>query len=468
MGDFLKFLVEKLWPLMVDRWGRQSTIFALEVSLILTLLVWFTKGAINTVSLAQGGFIATAAISFWIIWYGTVRVPKCKKGKIGIALAVSAEDEEQHRILKADFIDVFKETIDKSAELRDLFYIVEIPRHHARGIRTVAQAISYRSVARCHMIIYGHTRKRKERARDVIKVHLDCVITHREIKADVSKAFSQDMGTIFPCRLDVDAENECQQFEITAEWLSFSAKYIIGTAALLSADTSLALSIFNSLKDDPKLQTARLPSIRNIRARIPARLADIYRLKIFPLINNWDVTHDEAPLRQARALLGILDQYAPGDYLGRLWSAVIYFVLDRNPSAALREIDKCHNQRDVAWRYSRAFLLAYVGRLDEARIEYEKAFDRGGHESLPLQCETFIIWVLSQEPQKSQLYYCLGLINWKAKGDLQQAISDIEKFISQAFDAEYSEMKQLARANLGTMKGELKELENEPRTIEES
>ncbi|MFA6173691.1 MAG: hypothetical protein WC334_10945 [Kiritimatiellales bacterium] len=58
--------------------------------------------------------------------------------------------------------------------------------------------------------------------------------------------------------------------------------------------------------------------------------------------------------------------------------------------------------------------------------------------------------------------------NWKAKGDLPQVIGDVEKFILQASEAEYSEMKQLARANLGTMKGELKESENQPRTITES
>jgi tetratricopeptide (TPR) repeat protein len=141
-----------------------------------------------------------------------------------------------------------------------------------------------------------------------------------------------------------------------------------------------------------------------------------------------------------------------------LWG-IVYFVLDKNPQQALKEIEKCKDQRDPNWRYSRAFLLAYIGRLNEARIEYEKAFDRGGHESLPLQCEGFIAWVLSREPEKTQLYYCLGLINWKAKGDLSQAICDMEKFISQSSDAEYSEIKQLARANLGTIKGELKEAE---------
>ncbi|MFA6174134.1 MAG: hypothetical protein WC701_10695 [Kiritimatiellales bacterium] len=457
MDALLKFLCEKLWPLMVDRWGRRSTVLALEISMILTLLVWLTNGAIDTVSLAQGGFIVTAAVLLWLVWYGTVRIPKCKRGRIGIALAVCAEDEEQDRLLKSDFIDEFKEIIDKSAELRDLFDIVEIPRRHAWSIRTTEQAISYRDVARCHMIIYGHARNRTERKRNVIKVHLDCVIAHQAIKKDVSKAFSKDMSAIFPGRLDIDAEDECQQFEITAEWLSLSAKYIVGTAALLSAELDLALSIFNSLYYDPKLKSVRIPSVQNIRARVPIRLADIYRMKIHPLFIEWDKTHDTRFLEQVREYLPLLDDVVPNHYSVRLWWSFVYFVLDKDIDKSVHEINRCRDQRDATWRYSRAFLFAYSGQLEDAKNEYEKAFDRGCHESVPLQCESFMLWVLGQEPDKTQLYYCLGLINWKAKGDLSQAICDMEKFISQASDAEYSEMKQLARANLGTIKGELKE-----------
>lgn len=203
MDNFMNFIYEKLWPLMVDRWGRRSTIFSMEVFFTLGLLCWFTDGAISTVSVAQFVFIAVAAVSLWIVWYGTVRVPKCKKGKIGIALAVCAEDEAQHKLLKADFIDEFKEILDRSSDLRGLFDVIEIPRRHAQGIRTTEQALSYRGVARCHMLIYGHTRKRKECGRNVIKVHLDCVIAHLSIKREVGKAFSKDISDIFPRRLAV-------------------------------------------------------------------------------------------------------------------------------------------------------------------------------------------------------------------------------------------------------------------------
>ena len=37
---------------------------------------------------------------------------------------------------------------------------------------------------------------------------------------------------------------------------------------------------------------------------------------------------------------------------------------------------------------------------------------------MPFEVEGFMAWVLEIEPDKIQLYYCLGLVNLKWKGDL--------------------------------------------------
>jgi len=60
---------------------------------------------------------------------------------------------------------------------------------------------------------------------------------------------------------------------------------------------------------------------------------------------------------------------------------------------------------------------------------YAKAFERPGAPGLPLEAEEFIEWVLSLEPERGELYLCLGLINFYAKQDCETAERDLRRFL---------------------------------------
>ncbi len=452
MGVNVNLDGDKALSWIIDRWGRWSSLLFFEFVLIVCLLIWLTDKAISTITLPQIGLVSFCAFLLWIVWVLTVRVPKNKRGKIGIMLAVYAEDGEQQRVVDSDFIHVFRETLDRS-ESRELFNIVNIPRHHARRIQTQEHADSYRHVGRCHVIIFGRTRKRPEKGKDVIKVHLTCLVAHRQVKEVVSQSFVKDISEVFPSRLNIDSENECQEFEITSNWLSLAAKYIVGTAALFSADTNLAQSIFEPMYESLRKKKPVIPAVKMIKQRLVPRLIDIYQAQISQLHFKWDTDHDECYLEQKKPLIQKLENIDPGNYSLKLARSIDYFVLEHDPQKALKEVVSCRQVRDATWRYSYAFLLAYIGRLDAAKNAYYRAFDYASHDSVPLQCEGFIEWVLSNEPEKVQLHYCLGLINWHAKGDLMQAMADMKIFIELASDEEFPETKRTAQANIETIKG---------------
>jgi len=65
--------------------------------------------------------------------------------------------------------------------------------------------------------------------------------------------------------------------------------------------------------------------------------------------------------------------------------------------------------------------------------------------AIPAQIEEFMCWLLEEEPQKYQLHYCLGFINWKIKGDKAQAIKDFEIFLSRGNKQEFTIERELAR-----------------------
>jgi hypothetical protein len=69
--------------------------------------------------------------------------------------------------------------------------------------------------------------------------------------------------------------------------------------------------------------------------------------------------------------------------------------------------------------------------LDAAYYSYRSAFAAPlGDPTVVTQCEEFIQGVLDAEPDRKWLYYCLGLLNHRAKGDLEAARRDFQSFVA--------------------------------------
>jgi len=107
-----------------------------------------------------------------------------------------------------------------------------------------------------------------------------------------------------------------------------------------------------------------------------------------------------------------------------------YFVVAKDVAKAKSECVKGKNKHDIAWRYNYAFLWAYEGNLERAYKEYKQAF-RGFYQEpgFIFDIVDFILWILDTEPEKTQLYFCLGLIYYYVIGDYSLALQDFERFL---------------------------------------
>ena len=89
-----------------------------------------------------------------------------------------------------------------------------------------------------------------------------------------------------------------------------------------------------------------------------------------------------------------------------------------------------HKVADATWRFNEAFLFAYEGDLENAYRSYRRAMEAPFDDpTLPAQCEEFIQAIIEREPEKRWLYFCLGLINHRVKGDLMAAKLDYQHFL---------------------------------------
>jgi hypothetical protein len=107
------------------------------------------------------------------------------------------------------------------------------------------------------------------------------------------------------------------------------------------------------------------------------------------------------------------------------------FCNDRNLRLAMKEILHAKSKSNPAYLLSRAFIYAYKGSIDKADKIYEEILSPQYNSDTIniLQIEIFIQNVLHEEPNKTELYYCLGLINFKIKEDYKLAIKNFNKFV---------------------------------------
>ena len=91
-----------------------------------------------------------------------------------------------------------------------------------------------------------------------------------------------------------------------------------------------------------------------------------------------------------------------------------------------------------------AFLFAFKGDVKTATRHYRKAILFQIESDALNQIEDFICWMIDRYPQKYQLKYCLGFINWKVKGDTIRAIQDFKEFLSSGDNRDFIRERELA------------------------
>lgn len=145
-----------------------------------------------------------------------------------------------------------------------------------------------------------------------------------------------------------------------------------------------------------------------------------------------------------------------------LLSALHAFVKNRDTKNALTYLKRIKGAAKGSadsslvgtWNYNVAFLNAYDGKLNVAIWHYRKGEMTVVEPDIINQVESFLCWVLEQEPEKYQLYYCLGFFNWKTKGDVVQAEKDFNKLLVARQESEFEKEKELVEKWVVEMRSE--------------
>ncbi len=418
------------------------------------LLLVFAIIDISKISLSEIIVAGIIIITIGIILWSIRRIPKNIKGNIGIAIAINCEDGQDAKKIKSDFINNLGQLLTNDST-RTKFYLVKIPEFHAKRIKNNQDASEMRKRAQCHLIIYGVAKKRELNGKTCHVLRLESEIVHDSINENVQQKFCNEMAELFPRRLHIDTENDLFHFEITAEWINYVTRYFVGIASSVSGYLEYSEKIFYSLYSDGKLRNINSLPLKKMMQRLPIRLGEIYACKASQQFSQWRKDKQNIQIMENVGIyIRKLNRFHPKQYNGMLLAAIYYFVNKRDINKSIRILKNCQGIHDATWRYSLAFLYAYRGEVKKARRIYDQAFRSYCNPESILQTEEFILWVLDKEPDKIQLHYFLGLINWKGKEDLETAKNDFNKFLKDK-SASFSDEKRRVSIYIKSIESEM-------------
>lgn len=411
-----------------------------------------------------GLFMAGAALGY-LSWWLSCRTPKNKPGMIGIALAIKTETLDEHRRIRADFIQEIATCLRRNGATYP-FHVFEIPGYLAPEANDTEGAARFLKESRSHLLLWGSIRTRSKARAQTYCLRLEGAVTHAIIEQQRSQAFAKDMRLAIPAKTEISLANELRGFESTSQFISDGAQYIVAMAAAISGDWVFSQSLLVELRDrlgkspsakQKKPKTSKQPSDApaQLRKLVQSRLAEVCFAHCHSSIYEWQNNKsDTAPLERAEESLELYRKTMDRTEGPSYWinKAMIEVTLRRDITAAERLLIKCRPSAidDPTWRLSLAFVNILKDNVPEALNLYDAALDRHVSTDTLMNIEDYVQWWLSVHNGPPALYLLSAFLNARGKGDRRLALADLITFeaLAGTMDAKIMKRASVLRKEL--------------------
>jgi hypothetical protein len=260
-------LSKKAFEWLERYWHKKATASLAPIVAIIASLTHFYSPQtqkIPVVGWILSAFIGIAVVS---VWFLTNRLPRVKKGNVGIVVGIACDSPEEDKQVKADFIVKLRELIQQG---EGKFQLVELPSWSLQRIGDAGVVPEYLNKTRGHFMLYGYVRRRNVDGHDAHFLNFEGVVRHGPAPFEIRQDLGADFTNVFPRRLIIGVENDAFSFEAASEWTELSTRYVIGMAAFISGDAGYAEKMF--LYVEAKLRqhknTGAMISVQEHRIRV--------------------------------------------------------------------------------------------------------------------------------------------------------------------------------------------------------
>lgn len=386
--------------------------------------------------------VATAFFGFFKFWKKS-RLPKNKKDKIGIVIAIRVTNDSDRVKLENDLILEIKQYL-KASKTDEEFNIIYCPKQISDKITDEQIANKYLEKAKAHLIVYGLMEQGKIGGDNKYIFKLDGVVRHAPISGLMGKTFASEFRDLLPKKMIFSENDEVLGFELTEKCLKYAIKYIIAIASFVSGDLVLAETLNLELKKDIETTEnyTNIAVLNIIIKRIPKRITEIMATYIGIYYSLFSVKRNPELIINCKKYLDVMSETDPDNYSAHLCRSIYYFFIKDIPRA-IEELRHVENH-DPTYRLNLGFLLAYSGDINGALSNYKKTFYTPTYGNIYNDTEIFISEVIKKEPDKIQLHFFRGIINHKLKNDNKLAKEDFLYFIKNKKKNEFQRLGNLA------------------------
>ncbi|MDX2006339.1 MAG: hypothetical protein SFU83_13765 [Meiothermus sp.] len=441
-------VTEKAIDLIVKFWHKPATgVLAPLILGLLLLLVTASTGLIIPVrdeplwvTILGWIIVVIPVLAVIILWIFSNRYPRAPKGKLGLVIAISVQNPEKEKQIRSDFVDRLKELLQRNNS-QTQFHVMIVENHIAETIKDSKAADMLANKTNSAFVLWGYVGLRQVRRGDSRHYFsIGAIVRYRKASEDVNAEIGKDFRIVVPEKILPDLENEVIVFEATSEMLALGASYIIALASMVNGNLVYSETLLQLVQQKRNALNSRGEITSYIDNKLPIRFANLYTSWHNELVRQYTITREDGLLPELERISDHVSIFAPNHFNAHLTKAICAFKLRKDIAEARRHISKIRSLKvkDGTWLLSAAFLDAYAGNLQKARKEYSRAFaakTKYEDSTVFTQAEEFIAQVIQEEPQKTNLWFCLGLINFFGKNDYHAAKADFQRFLDQTIES---------------------------------
>lgn len=391
---------------------------------------------------------------YWI--FNKLHLPRNKKNRVGIVIAIYSENETERQKLKADFISKLKKDLQQEGIL-NFSEVIFLKNHFSNKIKESSNPRKKLEIInkkiKAHFYVWGDVKKRPDGDEgEKYFINFQGYVVHKPIPQNLSQVISIDFSKVLPKEVNFLEKRSFKGFEASATIVHLAAKYIIGIAAFVSQDPQLALKLHNGLKDQFNAFRPLPPHLQDIRNRMPLLISDETLW-----IAKWHF--ENSRINKAKSFLEKSLSENNNNYGAWLFKAIIDFIIDKNVDEAIKSVKKAEQyaKNTFEWRYSKAFLYFWKEDYQNA-LKICQKIKQQSYLIEPIILEEvrkFNLNLLLDTNPKAQLYFWIGFLSYFKRNNLGDALQDFENFEKLA-SAHMDILKQKSTAYLREIKQQMK------------
>ncbi|MDP8234064.1 MAG: hypothetical protein P9M06_04605 [Candidatus Saelkia tenebricola] len=435
-------MLDKIFDYVSDNFSKKrSFLFGiLGFLMFFAMLDGFIEKFISNTSYRGIGYLGVYTIWLFLWLYKRNRLPKNKKGYIGIIICIETENNKQKDRVRNDFTKRIRSLISQK-NLKSKINIVLLSNYQSEyAIRVlneyavnkqnkeaVQEWKKIRKRTRGHFFIYGGIKERQD-GENRYYLDLEAIVTHAPVQFPTQLQIMQDFLSVWYKQISFQEKIEFKGFLFAADAIFIAVQYVVGIAALVSGDITLALELHVGLDDDPYFSRFNPlpPNLQHVKRKLKILLAEENFLIAKSFVKQERYTEAEQYL--GRSLL--IEQ----NYGAYVLKSIIEFSYKSNPSESLKCAYKAKGLAgdDGTWRYNEGFLLMYMERFEEALTVYEKIVSTSfvSEGNTLVEIYAFNEGFLKKYPEKIQSHFIIGFLKYKKESNYPDALEHFDKFIS--------------------------------------